>query len=127
MIRVTAIANSAAAKAYFALSDDLLEGPEVQAHGHGKGAEMLGLTGPVNYADFEKRCDNINPATGTQLTATHLANQPRDAKPRHREERAEKSTGRDTRGSVCLSLSVLASRCPGVSVVHLLPDLRSPA
>jgi hypothetical protein len=76
MIRVTAIANSAAAKAYFALSDYLFKGPEVQAHGHGKGTKMLGLTGPVNHADFEKLGDNINPTTGKQLTAKHLANRP---------------------------------------------------
>jgi conjugative relaxase-like TrwC/TraI family protein len=35
---------------------------------HGRGAEMLGLSGEVNQADFFKLCDNVNPADGKQLT-----------------------------------------------------------
>jgi conjugative relaxase-like TrwC/TraI family protein len=35
---------------------------------HGRGAEKLGLSGEVSQADFFKLCDNVNPATGEQLT-----------------------------------------------------------
>src|SRR5580700_8553450 len=35
---------------------------------HGRGAEMLGLSGEVSQADFFKLCDNVNPATGETLT-----------------------------------------------------------
>ena len=54
--------------------DYYLEGQEEPALWHGKGAELLGLKGPVDYPDFEKLCDNINPQTGKQLTAKHIAN-----------------------------------------------------
>lgn len=74
MIRITAIANSAAARAYYKAGNDYyLEGHEVKAHWHGKGAEMLGLSGEVDYADFERLCDNQRP-DGSQLTARHIAN-----------------------------------------------------
>ena len=36
---------------------------------HGRGAEMLQLSGEVRQEDFFKLCDNINPATGEHLTA----------------------------------------------------------
>jgi conjugative relaxase-like TrwC/TraI family protein len=36
---------------------------------HGRGAEMLQLSGEVKQEDFFKLCDNINPATGERLTA----------------------------------------------------------
>jgi conjugative relaxase-like TrwC/TraI family protein len=35
---------------------------------HGRGAEMLQLSGEVRQEDFFRLCDNINPATGEQLT-----------------------------------------------------------
>ena len=35
---------------------------------HGRGAEMLKLSGEVSQDDFFKLCDNINPDTGEQLT-----------------------------------------------------------
>jgi conjugative relaxase-like TrwC/TraI family protein len=74
MIRVTPIANAAAAKAYFSAPDYYLEGQEEPAHWHGKAAERLGLSGAVNYPDFEKLCDNQHPKSGDQLTAKHIAN-----------------------------------------------------
>jgi conjugative relaxase-like TrwC/TraI family protein len=74
MLRVTAIANSEAAKAYFKSADYYIEGQESPSFWNGKGAELLGLSGEVDYRDFEKLCDNINPATGRQLTAKHLTN-----------------------------------------------------
>ncbi len=36
---------------------------------HGRGAEMLQLSGEVKQEDFFKLCDNVNPATGERLTA----------------------------------------------------------
>ena len=36
---------------------------------HGRGAEMLQLSGEVKQEDFFKLCDNLNPATGERLTA----------------------------------------------------------
>jgi len=74
MIRVTTIANSEAAKSYFRSQDYYLEGQEEPALWHGKGAELLGLKGSVDYPDFEKLCDNINPQTNQQLTAKTIAN-----------------------------------------------------
>src|ERR1700733_778824 len=44
------------------------ESAESKGIWHGRGAEMLGLSGEVNQADFFKLCDNINPQTGEQLT-----------------------------------------------------------
>src|SRR5450755_5101375 len=35
---------------------------------HGRGAEMLQLSGEVTQDDFFKLCDNLNPQTGKQLT-----------------------------------------------------------
>lgn len=74
MIRVTAIANADAAKNYFRSADYYVQGQEEPSHWHGKGAERLGLTGPVTYADFERLCDNQHPESGHQLTARHVAN-----------------------------------------------------
>ncbi len=36
---------------------------------HGRGAEMLQLSGEVRQDDFFKLCDNVNPVTGERLTA----------------------------------------------------------
>src|ERR1035438_3704243 len=36
---------------------------------HGRGAEMLQLSGEVKQENFFKLCDNVNPATGERLTA----------------------------------------------------------
>jgi conjugative relaxase-like TrwC/TraI family protein len=41
---------------------------EMKGVWHGRGAEMLGLKGEVEQADFFRLCENINPATGEQLT-----------------------------------------------------------
>ena len=39
---------------------------------HGRGAEMLQLSGEVKQDDFFKLCDNINPATGERLTPRNV-------------------------------------------------------
>ena len=74
MIRVNAIANAAASKAYYSSPDYYLAGQEESSRWHGKGAEMLGLSGDVQRADFERLCDNQHPRTGDQLTAKNIAN-----------------------------------------------------
>ncbi len=68
MIRVNAIPNTASAKAYYSHSDYLIEGQELTAQWHGKGAEMLGLSGEVEKDDFFALCQNKNPRTGEPLT-----------------------------------------------------------
>jgi conjugative relaxase-like TrwC/TraI family protein len=74
MIRINAIPNNAAAKAYYRSADYHMEGQEQPAFWRGKGAEMLGLTGEVKREDFEALCDNLNPNTGKQLTAKTIQN-----------------------------------------------------
>ncbi|OWK39504.1 MobF family relaxase [Fimbriiglobus ruber] len=74
MLRINAIPNTAAAKAYYALSDYMIEGENLEAHWHGKGADLLGLEGTVDQQDFERLCDNLHPKSGLQLTAKHLEN-----------------------------------------------------
>jgi conjugative relaxase-like TrwC/TraI family protein len=74
MIRINVIPNAQAAKAYYGLSDYLIEGQEQEAQWHGKGAELLGLRGKVDQNVFDVLCDNINPNNGKQLTAKHLEN-----------------------------------------------------
>jgi conjugative relaxase-like TrwC/TraI family protein len=74
MIRINAIPNNAAAKSYYKSADYYVEGQEQEAHWHGKGAELLGLSGPVAQADFERLCDNLHPKSGDQLTAKHIEN-----------------------------------------------------
>src|SRR5262245_53822304 len=73
MLRINAIPNTSAAKAYYKSADYYVEGQELEAHWHGKGAERLGLTGVVQQADFEALCENRYPGS-QQLTAKHLEN-----------------------------------------------------
>jgi conjugative relaxase-like TrwC/TraI family protein len=42
---------------------------EMKGQWHGRGAEMLQLSGEVRQEDYYRLCDNINPQTGEQLTA----------------------------------------------------------
>jgi conjugative relaxase-like TrwC/TraI family protein len=46
----------------------LKDAPEIAGQWHGLGAELLGLSGTVNEERYFQLCDNINPATGEQLT-----------------------------------------------------------
>lgn len=69
MIRITQQAHAAGAKRYYASADYYTQGQELVGHWGGKGAERLGLAGHVGKDAFEQLCDNINPATGTPLTA----------------------------------------------------------
>ncbi len=66
MLRIREIANSDAAKSYYQQSDYYLEVP---GEWLGRGAERLGLRGVARAEDFSAVCDNMNPATGGNLTA----------------------------------------------------------
>jgi conjugative relaxase-like TrwC/TraI family protein len=69
LLNITAQKNAAGAKSYFAVSDYYSEGQEIVGDWGGKGAVLLGLFGQVDKPQFDQLCDNINPATGKQLTA----------------------------------------------------------
>ncbi|ADB38021.1 conjugative relaxase domain protein [Spirosoma linguale DSM 74] len=64
--------SASGAKSYFsqalAKADYYLNDQELQGVMHGKLAERLGLTGPVNKDVFFDLCDNVNPATGKSMT-----------------------------------------------------------
>ena len=65
--------NSKAAKDYFtehlSKSDYYMsDQQEVAGEWHGRAAEMLGLSGTVDKKSYFRLCENINPATGEQLT-----------------------------------------------------------
>jgi conjugative relaxase-like TrwC/TraI family protein len=73
MIFANHITNSKAAKDYYTqhLSPGdyyAKEATEMKGIWHGRGAEMLNLSGEVRQEDYYRLCDNINPATGEQLT-----------------------------------------------------------
>lgn len=73
MLRITQSASSAAAKSYYVSSldreDYYSDGQEIVGAWGGRLAEKLGLSGQVERDAFNKLCDNLNPATGENLTA----------------------------------------------------------
>ena len=73
MIFVNHLKGATAAKEYY--SQHISPGDyygkdsaEMKGVWHGRGAEMLGLSGEVSQTDFFRLCDNIDPRTGKQLT-----------------------------------------------------------
>jgi conjugative relaxase-like TrwC/TraI family protein len=80
MLRVTASTSSSGAKRYFGESltrDDNAyyhEGQEVAGLWGGKGAERLGLLGPVDQESYFALCDNRDPASGERLTPRQKEN-----------------------------------------------------
>src|SRR5580700_4269010 len=78
MLRVTPSISSARAKRYFSESlkrdDYYMEGQDIAGHWFGKGAEQLGLLGEVDEQRYLALCDNVNPATGEQLTPRQKGN-----------------------------------------------------
>jgi conjugative relaxase-like TrwC/TraI family protein len=68
MLNITAQANAAGAKSYFARSDYYQEGQELVGQWGGEGAILLGLSGQVDQQSFDRLCDNMHPQTGQQLT-----------------------------------------------------------
>ncbi len=78
MLIVTPSQSSARAKCYFSESlkrdDYYLGGQEIAGQWFGKGAKALGLSGQVDPERYFALCDNINPATGEQLTPRQKTN-----------------------------------------------------
>jgi conjugative relaxase-like TrwC/TraI family protein len=73
MLFITPTTDTKAAKDYFTrgLSRPdyyFADAPEIAGQWHGLGAEFLGLCGTVDQDRYFALCDNINPATGEQLT-----------------------------------------------------------
>jgi conjugative relaxase-like TrwC/TraI family protein len=52
---------------------------EIAGEWHGRGAELLGLSGQVDKENYFRLCENIDPKTGDQLTPRTKAD--RIAKP----------------------------------------------
>lgn len=82
MLNIRAIANSSAAKNYFRArnADYFISGQSHDAYWHGKGAELLGLSGVVQSEPFRRLCENQHPfelgrdGEPAQLTLKQIAN-----------------------------------------------------
>ena len=78
MLRLHTGRDAQGAKAYFeqglSREDYYAEGLEVTGHWFGRGAEHLGLSGPVDRDDFHALCENRHPQSGERLTARTKAN-----------------------------------------------------
>ncbi|HTU16461.1 MAG TPA: MobF family relaxase, partial [Gemmataceae bacterium] len=92
MIRITQQNSAKDAKRYYATADYYSEGQELVGSWGGKGASRLGLEGTVDKFSFERLCDNLDPRTGTPLTAR---------------TRSERRVGYDFTFSVPKSVSLL--------------------
>ena len=72
MLSVTPSINAQQAKDYFTRHMDrdyyLRDATEFPGHWHGRGAELLGLSGQVDKDSYFRLCENIDPRTGEQLT-----------------------------------------------------------
>jgi len=74
MLFITPAKGAKEAKDYFtrhmAVSDYYLrDAAEFAGNWHGRGAELLGLSGTIDKESYFKLCDNIDPTTGEPLTA----------------------------------------------------------
>lgn len=92
MIRISQQDSAGAAKKYYSTADYYSEGQEIVGLWGGKAASMLGLSGTVDQASFERLCDNLDPRTGQQLTVR---------------TRTERTVGYDFTFSVPKSVSLL--------------------
>jgi conjugative relaxase-like TrwC/TraI family protein len=72
MLRIHQIRSAADAKSYYAQTD--YYGQELVGNWGGKGAERLGLSGPVSLEAFNRLCDNLDPASGEKLTVRQKDN-----------------------------------------------------
>ena len=71
MLRFTPIANASHAESYYSRSDGgyYLQDGGLHREWGGKGAAMLGLSGPPDYEQFKRLIHGLDPHTGEQLTA----------------------------------------------------------
>jgi conjugative relaxase-like TrwC/TraI family protein len=71
MLRFTPIANATQAETYYSKSDGGYYDQSAGLHREwgGKGARLLGLSGPPDYAQFKRLIHGLDPRTGEQLTA----------------------------------------------------------
>lgn len=78
MLRITESASAAGAKTYYTegltRQDYYSQGQEITGHWHGRGASLLGLSGPVDQRSFFALCDNQDPRTGDTLTVRQKSN-----------------------------------------------------
>jgi conjugative relaxase-like TrwC/TraI family protein len=78
MLSVTPSVNAQQAKDYFTRHMDrdyyLRDSAEFPGEWHGRGAEMLGLSGLVDKESYFRLCDNLDPRTGEPLTPRNKAN-----------------------------------------------------
>jgi conjugative relaxase-like TrwC/TraI family protein len=72
MLSVTPSTDAQQAKDYFTRHMDrdyyLRDAAEFRGQWHGRGAELLGLSGQVDKESYFRLCENINPKTGERLT-----------------------------------------------------------
>jgi conjugative relaxase-like TrwC/TraI family protein len=72
MLSITPSTNAQQAKDYFTRHMDrdyyLRDAAEFPGHWHGRGAELLGLSGQVDKESYFRLCDNIDPRSGEPLT-----------------------------------------------------------
>jgi hypothetical protein len=72
MLSVTPSVNAQQAKDYFTRHMDrdyyLRDAAEFPGQWHGRGAELLGLSGQVDKESYFRLCDNLDPRTGEPLT-----------------------------------------------------------
>jgi conjugative relaxase-like TrwC/TraI family protein len=71
MLRFTPIENARHAETYYSKSDGgyYLDDHDLHREWGGKGAAMLGLSGPPDYEHFRRLIHGLDPHTGEQLTA----------------------------------------------------------
>ncbi|MGH7171012.1 MAG: MobF family relaxase, partial [Gemmataceae bacterium] len=71
MLRFTPIANAKHAESYYSKSDGgyYLQTGDLHREWGGKGAGLLGLSGPPDYEQFKRLIHGLDPHTGEQLTA----------------------------------------------------------
>jgi conjugative relaxase-like TrwC/TraI family protein len=76
MLRIIPIKDAKQAASYYSKSDGgyYLDPDDLRREWGGKGAAMLGLSGPPDYEHFKRLIDGLDPHTGKQLTAQLIEN-----------------------------------------------------
>jgi conjugative relaxase-like TrwC/TraI family protein len=68
MLRIVQSRSASGAKSYFSPGSYYADGQELPGVWRGETAKVLGLSGPIEQADFEALCDNLDPRSGKPLT-----------------------------------------------------------